>query len=78
MLSVTAPLNVLGWVSVIVATPVLPEATEIALVSVPAKLLFSVALAEPLLSPMVMAPVPKALALVVPDRVPALIVEPPE
>ena len=71
-LSVSAPLKVLlAPLSVIVAVPVLPETTEIALVKIPANPPLNVALAEPLVLPMVMVPVPKALALTVPLSVPA-------
>ena len=66
----------LAAVSVMVARPVLPEATEIGLAKVNADPPLNVALAEPLVSPMVMVPVPKAFALVVPLTVPDLIVTP--
>src|SRR5882724_9750593 len=68
----------LAAVSVMVAMPVLPEATEMGLAKVPAKPPLSVALAEPALLPMVIVLVlaPKAFALVVPLTVPALIVRP--
>ncbi len=57
-----------------------PDATVIGLANVPAKPPFNVALELPVLSPRVMAPVPeppKALVLVVPLTVPALMVSPP-
>ena len=76
-LSVTRPLKVLTAVPVIAATPALPEATEIALANGPANPPLSVALAETVESPSVIAPAPNALALVVPLTVPALIVRPP-
>lgn len=63
--------------AVMVATPVLVEATEIGLANVPVKVLLNVALALPPESPMVIVPVPKALTLVVPLTVPACIVTPP-
>jgi hypothetical protein len=76
-LSVTAPLKMAAAELVRVALPELPEATEIALVCVPAKPPLSVVLAEPEESPRVIVPVPKAAA-VVPRSVPALTVTPPE
>ena len=62
---------------VMVAAPEFPEATEIRLVWVPMKPPCKVALAEPVLSPMVIAPVPKAPATVMPTTVPSLISKPP-
>ena len=76
-LSVTAPLKILATLSVIVAIPELPLATEIGFVNVPTNPPFSVASAEPVVLPMVIVPLlPKALALVVPVTVPALMVVP--
>src|ERR1700691_560874 len=60
-----------------VATPVLPAATAIGLANTTAAPPLKVAFAAPLLLPMVMVPVPKALATV-PMTVPASIVVPPE
>jgi len=78
LLSVTAPLKMLAALEVMVATPVLPEATEIGLANVPTKPPLNVALALPLLSPIVIVPpVPNAKALVVPLTVPDLIIKPP-
>ena len=73
--SVTAPLKVLAALSVIVATPVLPEATEIALAKVATPAPLKVALTAPTLSPIVIVPVPKEPATL-PLAVPALIVNP--
>ena len=76
----TAPLKILVVklpLAVMVATPVLVEATEIGLANVPPKSLLNVALALPLESPMVIVPVPKALALVVPETMPDLMITPP-
>lgn len=78
LLSVIGPLKMLAALSVMVLVPVLPDATEIALVNVPARPPLNVVLAEPLLSPIVIVPVPNALVLVVPLSVPALIMVPVE
>ena len=66
MFSVTAPLKMLAALSVIFATPVLPEATLMAFVNVPASPPLNVALADPALSPIVIVPVPNAAATVPP------------
>lgn len=76
LFSVTKPLKTLAALLVMVATPVFPDATEIALVKVPARAPFNVALADPLLSPIVIAPVPNAAATV-PLSMPDSIVVPP-
>ena len=73
--SVTAPLKMLAALSVIVATPVLPEATDITLAKVTAPAPLKVALAAPALSPIVIVPVPNEPATL-PLAVPALIVNP--
>ena len=77
LLSVTAPLKVQAALLVIVATPLLPEATEIEGGNVTAPAPLKVALALPLASPIVITlPAgPKELATV-PVTVPALIVRP--
>ena len=79
LFSVTAPLKILAALLVIFSVlPLLPAATVIGLANVPANPPLSVASALPLESPIVIGPVPKALALVVPETVPALMVRPPE
>ena len=77
LLSVIAPLKTLvDTVPVMVAIPVLVEATVIGLVKVPLRPPLKVALADPPeASPMIIVPVPNAVALVVPLTVPALIVK---
>ena len=72
------PFGVLGMHEcdgALVVRAVLPEATEIALAKVTAPAPFRVALAAPVLSPMVIVPVPKEPATL-PLAVPALIVNP--
>ena len=66
----------LAALEAMLAVPVFPAATVIALVCVPAKPPFKVAFDDPEEFPIVIVPVPKAAA-VVPLRVPALIVVPP-
>jgi len=80
LLSVTAPLKMLAALEVMVATPVLPEATEIGLANVPTKAPLNVALALPLESPMVIVPVPVAPPkdpATSPLTVPDLMIRPP-
>ena len=76
--SVTAPLKRVVAPTVIVFVPVFPAATEMRFVKVPLNVLSSVAFAAPLVLPRMMAPVPNALALPVPIKVPASMVAPPE
>jgi len=78
LFKVTAPLKILAALLVIFSVPLLPEATVIGLANVPTNPPFKVALALPLESPMVMifAFAPKALALVVPETVPARMFKP--
>src|SRR6185436_9475878 len=78
LLSVTPPLKMLAALSVIVATPVLPDATTMGLAKVPASPPLNVALAEPPESPIVITLVvaPNEFAFV-PVTVPDLIVRPP-
>ena len=81
LFNVTAPLKV-GLqllVALILNVPLLPEATVIGLANVPSNRPCNVAAALPLVSPIVTTLVfaPKALALVWPSTVPALIVNPP-
>jgi len=75
---VMGPLKVAAAVLVMVAVPVLPEATVIGFWNGPANPPLKVALTLPLPSPMVMTLefAPKAFALVVPLTVPPLIVRP--
>lgn len=67
----------LAALEVMVATPELSEATEIKLVNVPARPPFNVTSELPSESPIVIVPVPKALALVIPLTVPACMTMPP-
>ena len=82
LLRVMAPAEVgVAVEAVMVAVPVLPPAITMGLaVQAPVSPKLNVALALPLLSPivMVLALVPKALRLVVPLRTPDLMVKPPE
>ena len=79
LFSVIAPLNVGLEVEVMLSVPLLPEATVIGFGKVRLSPI-NVALALPVESPRVIVPVPeppKALVLVVPLTVPALMVRPP-
>jgi len=79
LLNVMAPLKVEAALLVMVAVPVLPDATVIGFANGPANPPLNVALALPLPSPIVMTLefAPNAFALVVPLTVPDLIVKPP-